>query len=91
MKSRPFSVSKEDYPFESQWYSQDGVNMHYVDEGDGIPVVLCHGNPTWSYIYRHVIKQLSPQFRCIAYDMPGFGFSDHPPAYNYTPQEHARL
>lgn len=63
--------------------------MHYVDDGQGIPVVMCHGNPTWSYLYRHIIKMLAPQYRCIAYDLPGFGFSDHPTDYNYTTQEHA--
>ena len=64
--------------------------MHYVDEGHGIPVVMCHGNPTWSFLYRNIIKSLAPQFRCIAYDLPGFGFSGHPQNYGYTPQEHAQ-
>lgn len=63
--------------------------MHYVDEGEGVPVVMCHGNPTWSFLYRNIIKGLSGECRCIAYDLPGFGFSDHPEAYGYTPQEQA--
>jgi haloalkane dehalogenase len=68
--------------------------MHYIDEGpsayDGLPIVFCHGNPTWSYLYRNIIKALRPNHRCIAYDLPGFGFSDHPNNYSYTPQEHAQ-
>jgi haloalkane dehalogenase len=64
--------------------------MHYVDEGSGTTVLLLHGNPTWSYLYRNIIKALSKEARLIAPDYPGFGFSDHPPGYGYTPQEHAQ-
>jgi len=63
--------------------------MHYVDEGDGIPVLMLHGNPTWSYLYRNVIKRLQDRCRRIAVDYPGFGYSQHPPNYGYTPEEHA--
>ncbi|MBI3604828.1 MAG: alpha/beta fold hydrolase [Nitrospirae bacterium] len=63
--------------------------MHYVDEGNGTPVLLLHGNPTWSYLYRNIIKELVHEARLIAPDYPGFGFSDHPPGYGYTPVEHA--
>lgn len=89
MKKRPFEVDATEYPFNSRWFERDACAMHYIDEGQGIPIVLCHGNPTWSYLYRNVIKELSPDFRCIAYDLPGFGFSDHPADYGYTPQEHS--
>ena len=89
MPQRTFSVDPAEYPFQSRWYQRGGSAMHYIDEGEGIPVVMCHGNPTWSYIYRNIIKALSPNFRCIAYDLPGFGFSEHPAGYGYTPQEHA--
>lgn len=51
---------------------------------------MLHGNPTWSFLYRDVIDELSGEFRCIAPDYPGFGFSDHPQGYGYTPREHAR-
>lgn len=89
IKQRPFSVDAGEYPFQSHWFERNGSQMHYIDEGMGIPVVMCHGNPTWSYLYRNIVKKLSSQYRCIAYDLPGFGFSDHPPGYSYKPQEHA--
>jgi haloalkane dehalogenase len=90
VKTRPFEVDAEEYPFESRWYERHGAFMHYIDEGEGVPIVFCHGNPTWSYLYRNIIKCLSSHCRCIAYDLPGFGYSDHPPRFGYTPQEHAR-
>ena len=86
---RPFSVSHTEYPFEDKWLERDGVAMHYIDEGQGTPVLMLHGNPTWSYLYRNVIKALAGSCRAIAPDYPGFGFSDHPAGYGYTPQEHA--
>jgi haloalkane dehalogenase len=52
---------------------------------------MLHGNPTWSFLYRHVIRSLRQQFRCIALDYPGFGLSDRPPNYGYTPPEHATV
>lgn len=66
-----------------------GSAMHYLDEGEGRPVLLLHGNPTWSFLYREVIRELREGCRCVAPDYPGFGFSDHPPGYGYTPEEHA--
>lgn len=87
--SRTFSVEPGEYPFASHWLEHHGARMHYVDEGAGTPVLLLHGNPTWSYLYRHVIKELKQEARCIAPDYPGFGFSDHPAGYGYTPREHA--
>lgn len=88
-KQRPFIVDKEEYPFKSNWFMRDGISMHYIDEGEGIPVVLCHGNPDWSFLYRNIIKELQSECRLIAYDLPGFGFSDTPRNYGFTPQEHA--
>ena len=89
LKQRPFIVDKDEYPFKSNWFERDGVSMHYIDEGEGIPIVLCHGNPEWSFIYRDLIKELSGECRLIAYDLPGFGFSDTPDDFGFTPQEHA--
>lgn len=86
---RPFRVNKSQYPFTDQWFERDGVAMHYVDVGSGTPVLMLHGNPTWSFLYRHVIKELTGKCRCVAPDYPGFGFSDHPPGYGYTPPEHS--
>ncbi|AKH68769.1 putative hydrolase or acyltransferase of alpha/beta superfamily [Spongiibacter sp. IMCC21906] len=89
MATRKFEVDPIEYPFKSHWYNRNGVNMHYIDEGSGVPVVMCHGNPTWSFLYRKIIKLMAGKCRCIAYDLPGFGMSDHPQGYGYTPQEHA--
>lgn len=86
---RPFSVSGSEYPFESYWFERSGTTLHYLDVGEGPPVLMLHGNPTWSYLYRKVIKQFDGSCRSIAPDYPGFGFSGHPPGYGYTPKEHA--
>ncbi len=88
--TRSFALDSGEYPFASHWLERDGSWMHYVDEGVGTPVLLLHGNPTWSYLYRNIIKALRPDARLIAPDFPGFGYSDHPPGYGYTPQEHAQ-
>ncbi|MRT92888.1 alpha/beta fold hydrolase [Ancylomarina sp. 16SWW S1-10-2] len=87
-KQRPFIVDKKEYPFKSNWFEKDGISMHYIDEGEGIPIVLTHGNPDWSFLNRNIIKQLSGEARVIAYDLPGFGFSDTPQNFDYTPQEY---
>ncbi|PQJ82061.1 alpha/beta fold hydrolase [Polaribacter glomeratus] len=87
-KQRPFIVDKVEYPFRSNWFEKDGISMHYIDEGEGIPIVLTHGNPDWSFLNRNIIKQLSGEARVIAYDLPGFGFSDTPKDFGFTPQEH---
>jgi haloalkane dehalogenase len=87
--ARRFEVDDVLYPFDSHWYEWNGARMHYVDEGEGLPVVMLHGNPTWSFLYRKVIQKLKGKCRCIAPDYPGFGLSDHPKGYGYTPQEHA--
>ena len=84
------------YPFESQYFeiplsesSADKVRMHYVEQGAGSQTVLCvHGNPTWSFYYREVVKQLSDQARVIAVDHIGCGLSDKPQKYNYTLEQH---
>lgn len=86
---RPFEVSRQLYPFDDRWLDRNGASMHYIDVGSGTPVLMLHGNPTWSFLYRDVIKELTGVCRCIAPDYPGFGFSDHPPGYGYTPREHA--
>lgn len=89
LPERPFVVNEAEYPFESHWFERDGSHMHYIDEGKGIPVLLLHGNPTWSFLYRKVIKQITGFCRAIAPDYPGFGMSDYPPGYDYMPQGHA--
>ena len=87
-----FTPSAELYPFESKWFDSTlGGRVHYVDEGEGQPILMCHGNPTWSFLYRNVIRRLRDRFRCVAVDYPGFGLSDRPAGYGYTPAEHAAV
>jgi haloalkane dehalogenase len=89
--TRPAWVPQELYPFESHYAHIDGAAVHYVDEGSGPPMLLLHGNPTWSFLYRDVIKGLRDRYRCIALDYPGFGLSRAAPGYGYTPAEHAAV
>jgi haloalkane dehalogenase len=79
------------YPFESRWFDSSRGRMHYVDEGSGPPIMLCHGNPTWSFLYREIIVALRDRFRCIAPDYLGFGLSERPPGFGYTIEEHAQV
>ncbi len=75
-----------DHPFPPHYVEVDGLRIHYVDEGAGPPVLLFHGEPTWSFLYRKVVPPLvDAGFRAIAIDAPGFGRSDKPvdPAF-YT-------
>ncbi len=74
-----------DYPFASRWFSRNGLRQHYLDEGTGDPVLMLHGNPSWSYYYRHLIRSLRGSHRCIVPDHIGMGWSDKPPPsrYNY--------
>jgi haloalkane dehalogenase len=89
--SRPPWVPQALYPFESHFAVLNGTSLHYVDEGDGPPLLLLHGNPTWSFLYRELIKGLRDRYRCIAPDHPGFGFSRAAGGYGYTPAEHAQV
>lgn len=85
-----FTPDPKLYPFTSNWFDGTSGRMHYVDEGSGPPLLLCHGNPTWSFLYREIINALRDHFRCIAPDYLGFGLSDRPPGFGYTIQEHAQ-
>ncbi len=83
-------VDRSEYPFAQHFMEFDEGQMCYVDEGQGPPVVMVHGTPTWSFLYRHWIKQLSPRYRCLAPDHLGFGLSDKPANGRYRPEDHAR-
>lgn len=83
------SIDRTAYPFQSRRMALSAGHMHYVDEGRGAPVVFVHGTPTWSFEWRHLIRALSPGYRCIAPDHLGFGLSDRPRAVPYTPEWHA--
>ena len=87
--TRPDWLPEHLYPFESRYLGIDGARVHYVDEGKGPPLLLLHGNPTWSFLYRDVIAGLRDSFRCIALDYPGFGLSTAPSGYDYKPATHA--
>lgn len=67
-----------------------GSAMRFVDEGRGEPILFVHGTPSWSFEWRHVIKALSGTRRCIAPDLLGFGLSERPRDFSYTPEAHAR-
>ena len=84
-------LDRGEYPFASRFLDLTPGRMHYVDEGQGEPVVLVHGTPTWSFLYRHIISGLSSSgYRCVAPDLIGFGLSDKPRDWSYRPEDHAR-
>jgi haloalkane dehalogenase len=74
-----------DYPFTSRYWTppQTAARMHYLDEGRGDAVVMVHGNPTWSFYFRHLIRGLSDDHRCIVPDHIGCGLSDKPDDSHY--------
>ncbi|RJP41479.1 MAG: alpha/beta fold hydrolase [Phycisphaerales bacterium] len=95
MDSRPFVQTSPDFPsalfpFTSRYLDLDGIRMHYVDEGrpDAPPVLLLHGNPTWSFFYRDIIRDLRATHRVIAPDHVGCGLSDKPRRYPYRLATH---
>src|SRR6185295_11944703 len=82
----PDWLDREEYPFVSYYRRTPGGRMHYVDEGEGEPIVMVHGVPAWSFSYRKLIRQLAPRFRCVAMDHLGFGLSDKPQNWEYRPE-----
>lgn len=84
-------VDEDLFPFESRFVELDGNVVHYVDEGSGPILLMLHGNPVWSFVYREVIAALRDRFRCIALDFPGFGLSTGAPGYRYLAPDHAEL
>jgi haloalkane dehalogenase len=79
------------YPFASHYLDIGGLRYHYLDEGSGPPVLMLHGNPTWSFYYRRLVLALRDRHRVIAPDHIGCGLSDKPPEtqYPYTLQRRA--
>jgi haloalkane dehalogenase len=68
-----------DFPWEPRYRDWDGLRLAHIDEGEGRPIVLFHGEPSWSFLYRKIIHELLAKgYRCIAMDQPGFGRSDKP-------------
>ena len=66
------------WTFEPRYLDQDGLRMHYVEEGSGSPLLLLHGEPTWGFLYRKMIPTLAEAARVVAPDYFGFGRSDKP-------------
>ncbi len=74
------------FPFESKFVNVSGVRMHYVEAGEGVPILFIHGIPTSSYLWRNILPHVAKSGRAIAMDLAGFGRSDTPPE---TPQTYA--
>ncbi|NIL98382.1 MAG: alpha/beta fold hydrolase [Planctomycetales bacterium] len=87
----PSSVDwKALYPFESRWFSVDGYRCHYLDEGSGQPLLMVHGNPTWSFYWRDLVLALRDRYRVIVPDHIGCGWSDKPIRYPYHLGQHTQ-
>ncbi len=86
MKRKPIDISdlRHLYPFTSHYLNLNGLQYHYIDEGQGDPVVMVHGNPTWSFYFRELIKGLRDGYRCIVPDHIGCGLSDKPGSARYA-------
>ena len=85
----PAWLDRDLYPFIPRTFKTEHGRIHYVDEGDGPPVVLVHGTPTWSFLWRRLIRELAGTHRVVAPDHLGFGLSDKPPGAPYRPEDHA--
>lgn len=81
-------IWRKEYPFESNYLDIGGHQYHYIDEGEGTPILFVHGNPTWSFAFRKLVAGLSNDYRCIAVDHIGCGLSDKPQDYDYRLQNH---
>jgi haloalkane dehalogenase len=84
---RPTWFGGELFSVKSRWLDLDGHVVHYVDEGSGPTLLMLHGNPTWSFLYRRLIAALRGGFRCVALDYPGFGLSTAAPGFGFTAAE----
>jgi haloalkane dehalogenase len=78
------------YPFENKFITLKAGEMHYVDEGEGDIILFVHGTPTWSFLYREHIAELSKKYRCIAIDHIGFGLSEKSEKFDGKPQSHSK-
>lgn len=92
MQTDPRWLDRRLFPFTPHYFQLPQGRVHYVDEGAGEPILFLHGNPTWSFLYRHLIECLKGQYRCVAPDYLGFGLSDKPATgFSYQPHNHARI
>ena len=81
-------IKLAEYPFIPRFMDSNGHRLAYLDEGKGPVVVMLHGNPSWSYLYRKVVRQLQGRYRCIVPDHLGCGFSDKPQEASYSLNMH---
>lgn len=89
--SHPVWLDTDAYPFSRwAWPLSQGM-LRGIDEGQGPPLVLVHGTPTWSFEYRHIVAGLRESRRCLAPDHFGFGLSDTPEGFSYSPEAHAAV
>lgn len=79
------------YPFSRGTWQLPQGTLRGIDDGQGPPLVLVHGTPTWSFEYRHIVVGLRGSRRCLAPDHLGFGLSDAPQAFSYSPEAHAAV
>jgi haloalkane dehalogenase len=91
LASTPDWLDRQAYPFTPRQLELPEGRVSYVDQGRGPPILFVHGTPTWSFEYRHLIQALSRTHRCIAPDHLGFGLSQRPRDFPYTPEAHARV
>lgn len=81
-------LDRHEYPFQPNFIDLNGHSLHFVDEGQGDPIVFLHGTPSWSFDFRHLILELRKTNRCIAADHLGFGLSDKGPDFDYSLRHH---
>lgn len=82
-KPMDMSAFRHLYPFRSNYMDVNGLRYHYLDEGSGDPILMIHGNPTWSFYYRRLVAALSPEYRTIVPDHIGCGLSEKPGSDRY--------
>lgn len=80
---------QDEFPVPDQYLDLGPARLHYVDRGAGQPLLMVHGNPTWSFHFRHLIDHFQPRYRCVAVDHIGCGWSDKPQQYRYCLDQHA--
>jgi pimeloyl-ACP methyl ester carboxylesterase len=76
------------YPFRSRFLRLDGSRYHYLDEGSGSPLLMVHGNPTWSFYWRNLVTAFRNEYRVVVPDHLGCGLSDKPQKYAYNLSSH---
>jgi haloalkane dehalogenase len=90
---QPDWLDRSEFPFRSRWLETSQGRVHYLDEGPegGEVVLLVHGTPSWCFEYRHLIARLSQTRRVLAFDHLGFGLSERPRRFDYSPEAHTAV